>query len=206
MKILFINASPRPAGSTARAIEHMEAAVKGEGLTHERIWLGREATLSCLGCGQCKHTGACFYPDIVNTVAKKARECDGFVFATPVHYAGATGMLKAVMGRLFYSAKDTFRQKPAVAVAVGRRGGNVSALSEIEKFFTFNEMPIVSGNYWCILHGTTPDEVDRDLEGVQTATIAAKNLAYLVKCIDIARQNGFSPPPAVEKIRTNYIL
>lgn len=206
MKILFINSSPKQSGSTARAISHMETAIRAEGIESERIWLGREATLSCLGCGQCGRTGECFYPDVVNTIAKKARDCDGFVFASPVHYAGATGMLKAVMGRLFYSAKDAFRQKPAVAVAVGRRGGNVSALAEIEKFFTFNEMPIISGNYWCILHGTTPDEVDRDLEGVQTVTVAAKNLAYLVRCMEIARQNGCLPPPPVEKIRTNYIL
>ena len=206
MKILTINASPKQSGSTARALDHMERIIDEEGLLHERIWLGREATLSCLGCGACARTGECFYPDLVNTIAKKARECDGFVFATPVHYAGATGMLKSVMGRLFYSAKDAFLQKPAIAIAVGRRGGNVSALGEVEKFFTFNEMPIVSGNDWCILHGTTPEEVDRDLEGVQTVSVAAKNLCYLVKCIDIARRNGLTAPPSVAKIRTNYIL
>ena len=206
MKVLFINASPRQSGSTARALTYMEEVVREEGLEAERIWLGREATLSCRACGVCKKTGTCFYPDMVNTIAKKARECDGFVFASPVHYAGTTGMLKAVMGRLFYSAKDAFRQKPAIALTVGRRGGNVSALAEIEKFFTFNEMPIVSGNYWCILHGTTPEEIERDHEGVQTVRVAAKNLCYLTKCMDIAKQNEISPPPPVEKIRTDYPL
>lgn len=206
MKILLINSSPRPTGCTARALSYIESALVGEGLLAEHVWLGREATLSCLGCGRCHSTGECFYPDVTNSVAKRAREADGFVFATPVHYAGASGTLKSVMGRLFYSAKDAFRLKPAFGVAVGRRGGNVAALSEIEKFFTFSEMPVVSGNYWCILHGTSPSEVDRDREGIQTVEVAARNLAYFVKCKSAAQDAGIFPPPAVEKIRTNYIL
>ncbi len=47
-----------------------------------------------------------------------------------------------------------------------RRGGASAAFDQLNKYFTINEMPIVSSVYWNQIHGNTPDEVIQDLEGV----------------------------------------
>lgn len=205
MKILLVNGSPHEHGVTDRALEEFRAVAKNANVGTETFWLGNSPILSCIACGLCRKTGRCFFEDGVNTLAALAKEADAFVFGTPVHYAGASGALKCAMGRLFYSASGALRGKPAVALAVSRRGGNVSALSEIEKFFTFNSMPIVSGNYWCILHGTTRDEAEEDKEGLQTLRIAAKNLVFLSCATSLAMQSGVPLPETEEKIRTSFI-
>ena len=205
MKILFVNGSPHEHGVTDRAFDEFRSIAKAEGIETETFWLGTSPILSCIACGLCRRTGRCFFEDGVNELAALASSSDAFVFGTPVHYAGASGALKCAMGRLFYSASSALSGKPAVALAVSRRGGNVSALSEIEKFFTFSGMPIVSGNYWCILHGTTREEAEEDLEGLQTLRIAARNLVFLARAIDLAKKSGIPLPTPEEKIKTSFI-
>ena len=66
-------------------------------------------------------------------------------------------------------------------------------------------MPIISGRYWNMVHGATPDEVKQDKEGMQNMRILAKNMAYYLKCKEAAAQAGILPPEA-EKIEfTNFI-
>lgn len=205
MKILLINGSPHEHGVTDRALAEFRTVAKKAGVDTETFWLGNSPILSCIACGLCKKSGRCFFDDGVNVLADRAKEADAFVFGTPVHYAGASGALKCAMGRLFYSASSSLWGKPAVALAVSRRGGNVAALTEIERFFTFNGMPIVSGNYWCILHGTTPAEAEEDKEGLQTLRIAAENLVFFTRAIDLAKKNGVPLPEREEKIKTSFV-
>ncbi len=205
MKILLVNGSPREHGVTDRALDEFRTVAEKEGVGTDTFWLGCSPVLSCIACGLCKKSGRCFFDDGVNTLARLSEDADGFVFASPVHYAGASGALKCAMGRLFYSSLSALTGKPAVALAVSRRGGNVAALSEIEKFFTFASMPVVSGNYWCILHGTTREEAARDEEGLQTLRIAARNLIFLSRAVALAKKSGVPLPEKEEKIRTSFI-
>lgn len=205
MKILFVNGSPHEHGVTDRALDEFRSVARAEGVTNETFWLGTSPILSCIACGLCRRTGRCFFDDGVNDLAALAASADAFVFGTPVHYAGASGALKCAMGRLFYSAAPALAGKPATAVAVSRRGGNVAALAEIEKFFTFSGMPIISGNYWCILHGTTREEADEDIEGLQTLRCAARNLIFFTRAVELAKKSGIPLPTKEEKIRTSFI-
>lgn len=64
--------------------------------------------------------GACVFDDAVNRFREKAYEADGFIFGSPVHYAGASGNMTAFMDRLFYSelkgnSNKAFYLKPAVS-------------------------------------------------------------------------------------------
>ena len=54
-------------------------------------------------------------------------------------------------------------------------------------------------------HGNTPDEVLQDEEGMQTMRILARNMAWLLKCIEAGRANGVAMPEKEAKIKTNYI-
>jgi multimeric flavodoxin WrbA len=65
-------------------------------------------------------------------------------------------------------------------------------------------MPIVSSNYWNMVHGSTSDDVKQDIEGLQTMRVLGKNMAWLLKCIDLGKQAGIVPQEE-EKVYTNFI-
>ncbi len=183
MNLLLINTSPHEFGSTQAALSIVESEWEALGGRQKEFWCKNGATLSCIACGLCKHGNGCFYQDAVNELRPLCQWADAFVFASPVHYGGASGMAKSVMGRLFYSSKELLRKKPAFAIAVGRRGGHLGALWEMEKFFTFNEMPIASSSYWPILHAKTKEDLPADTEGIATIQTATKNLFWLASLI-----------------------
>ena len=90
------------------------------------------------------------------------------------------GSLMSFMDRVFFSAsgKDPhpFRFKPAAGVVSARRGGTTSALDHINKYFSHQQMPIVTSRYWNMVHGNTPEEVRRDEEGLQVMRYLGRNI------------------------------
>ena len=130
------------------------------------------------------------------------KACDGLVIGAPVYYAGPPGSLCAILDRVFFSATDLFRRKPAACVVNCRRGGASAAFDRLNKYFTICEMPVVSSQYWNSTHGFTPDEVRQDLEGMQTMRTLGRNMAHLLKCREKA---GIPFPPAEPWVATNFI-
>ena len=55
-------------------------------------------------------------------------------------------------------------------------------------------MPIVSSQYWNMVHGNTPDEVRQDLEGMQIMRTLGRNMAWLLKSINIGKKAGLKLP------------
>jgi hypothetical protein len=45
---------------------------------------------------------------------------------------------------------------------------------ELNRFFNWAEMPIISSTYWNVVYGTNSDEVMEDTEGLRTVTTLAK--------------------------------
>ena len=110
--------------------------------------------------------------------------------------------LCAILDRLFYSAGELLRFKPAAAVAVCRRGGASATFDRLNKYFTINNMPVVSSQYWNSVHGRLPGEATQDAEGMQTMRTLGDNMAWLLKNI----QTGKIPLPEPEEpVRTNFI-
>ena len=138
-------------------------------------------------------------------LAEKLVEADGLVFGSPVFYAGISGQLKCFMDRLFYSQGARLAGKPAAAVVSARRGGCATTFDDINRFFTINCMPVVSSQYWNQVHGNTPDEVRKDEEGLQTMRTLARNMAWLLKCMEAGRQAGVPQPEPEAPLRTNFI-
>lgn len=83
-----------------------------------------------------------------------------------------------------------------------RRGGASSTFDRLNKYFTICQMPVVSSQYWNSTHGFTPDEVRRDLEGLQTMRTLGNNMAYLLKT---AAQSNVPRPAQEPWIGTNFI-
>lgn len=205
MKVILVNGSPKEKGCTYTALCEAEKELNKNGVETEIFWVGNKPLAGCTGCGGCGKTGKCVFDDTVNEMIEKLDEADGFIFGSPVHYASASGAITSFMDRLFYSAGGKMRGKPGAAVVSCRRGGASASFDQLNKYFTINSMPIVSSQYWNQVHGNTPDEVMQDLEGLQTMRTLAKNMAWLLKCIDLGKKNGIEIPPQEAKIKTNYI-
>ncbi len=206
MKVLLFNGSPRANGCTFTALGEIAKVLEREGIQTEILQAGNKPVRDCIGCRACADKRKCvFTDDFVNDWAEKAKSADGFVFGTPVYYAHPSGRILSIMDRLFYSAGESFAQKPAAVVASARRGGTTAALDAIVKHLTINQMPVVSSTYWNMVHGNSPDETVKDLEGMQTMRNLAANMAWLIKCIDLGKRSGITPPQAERSARTNFI-
>lgn len=205
MKVLLINGSPHEKGCTYTALEEIAKALNAGGVDTELLWLGNVPTYGCTGCGACAKLGKCVRDDIVNEAAEKARACDGLIVGSPVHYAAASGQITCALDRLFYSAGAALRLKPAAAVVSARRAGTTAALDQLNKYFSINQMPVVSSRYWTMVHGNTPDEVRQDEEGMAVMTTLGRNMAWLIKSIAAGRAAGIEAPAPVPPARTNFI-
>mgnify|MGYP002715332694 CR=1 FL=1 len=207
MKVLLINGSPRVDGCTYTALHEVADSLMQEGIDTEIVWIKREAIRGCIACGKCRKGGGkcAFGNDIVNEVIEKAKHADGFVVGSPVYFASANGALVALLDRAFYAGKQAFAYKPAAAVASARRAGTTSTIDELNKYFTISHMPIVSSRYWPMIHGSTPAEARRDMEGMQVMRILGRNMAWLLKCIQAGKQAGINIPTAETPIMTNFI-
>ena len=125
---------------------------------------------------------------------------------SPVHYAAASGAITSFLDRLFYAYGGKFlAHKPGAAIVSCRRGGSTAAFEQLNKYFTISNMPIVSSQYWNMVHGNTPEEVKQDLEGMQTMRILGKNMAWLLKSIQAGKEAGIKLPEKEPRAMTNFI-
>ena len=205
MKVMLINGSPHENGCTYTALCEAQKVFAANGIETEIFWVGNKPISGCIGCGTCRKIGKCCIDDTVNEFVEKAKTADGFIFGSPVHYAAASGAVTAFMDRAFYSGGSAMRGKPAAALVSCRRGGASAAFDQLNKYFTINCMPVVSSNYWNQVHGSRPEEVLQDEEGVQTIRILANNISWLLKCIELGKQSGIAFPEPKPKIKTNFI-
>ena len=205
MKVLLVNGGPHEKGCTYTALEEVSKTLQKNGIETEIIWLGVNPIAGCIGCNACLKTGKCFRNDIVNDFIEKSKEADGFVFGTPVHFASSAGSLTSFMDRVFYGRGELFKNKPACCVVSCRRGGATATFDQINKYFSICNMPIVTSQYWNQVHGTNPDEVRKDEEGMQTMRALGNNMAWLLKCIDAAKKNGVEYPENEKAVKTNFI-
>ena len=205
MKVILVNGSPKENGCTYTALKEVEKQLNKNEIETEIFWIGNKPVSGCLGCGGCLKTGKCVIDDKVNEFLEKVKEADGFVFGSPVHFAASSGMLSSFMDRVFYGRGKLFANKVASAVVSCRRGGATAAIDEINKYFLMTNMPIVSSQYWNMVHGNTPEEVLKDEEGMQTMRTLGNNMAWLLKCIKEGEKAGISLPENEDVIRTNFI-
>jgi multimeric flavodoxin WrbA len=78
--------------------------------------------------------------------------------------------------------------KVGACVVNARRGGNTASYDVLNKYFTISGMPVASSTYWNMTHGFTPDDVQKDKEGLQTMRNLARNMAFMIKAINDAKE------------------
>lgn len=209
MKVMLINGSPHKNGCTYTALDEVSRTLNTEGIDTEIFWIGTKPLSGCIACGNCSRTGQCVFDDKVNEFLSIAGEYDGFIFGAPVHFASASGAMTSFMDRVFYtdlnSGNNTFHLKPAAAVTSARRAGTTATFDQMNKYFTLMQMPIISSSYWNNVHGFTPEDVRKDLEGMQIMRILGRNMAWFLKCKEAGIKAGIPLPMKEESIFTNFI-
>lgn len=205
MKVLLFNGSPHEFGCTCTALKEAAGALEKEGIETEIIHVGN-IERGCIGCGGCGKTGKCVFGDGdgLNDALEKAKSADGIILGSPVHFASASGMITSFADRFFMASKS-LAHKPGASVVSCRRGGASAAFDQLNKYFTIRHMPVVSSQYWNMVHGSKAEDVFKDEEGMQTMRMLGKNMAWLLKCIDNGKKCGINPPEPEKKISTNYI-
>lgn len=209
MKVLLINGSPHEKGCTYTALTEVAETLNKEGIETEIFHIGTKPIAGCIACRSCMNTGKCVFNDVVNEVLFKLSEYDGFIFGTPVHYAAASGALTSFMDRLFFadmlSGRKSFYLKPGAAVISARRAGTTATFDQINKYFTICEMPVISSQYWNMVHGHTPEDVKQDLEGMQIMRVLGRNMAFFLKCKEAGMKAGVALPEKEGRVFTNFI-
>ena len=94
--------------------------------------------------------------------------------------------------------------KVGASVVIARRGGCSATFDELNKFFTIAGMPVASSQYWNSVHGGAPGEAAQDLEGLQTMRTLARNMAFLIKSIQLGKER-YGLPEREKGVATNFI-
>ena len=211
MKVMLVNGSAHKNGTTNAALGVIADTLRDNGVESEIFWVGAKPISGCIGCMACAKLGRCALDgDRVNEFIELAESADGFVFGTPTHYAADAGHITSFMHRAFYSnfrgrGGSALRLKPAAAVAVARRAGAVPAFDQLNRMFTICEMPVVSSRYWNVAFGHNAEELMQDAEGLWTLRALARNMAFLLKCLEAGKKLGVTPPAQEEPVFTNFI-
>ena len=208
MKVLLVNGSPNKKGSTYECLCEIQKTLKEENIDSEIFWIGNKAIHGCIACLKCRELGHCTFDDAVVQCTDKLDEFDGFIFGSPVYYAGPSGQIISFMDRLFYSVsqsgKNSLYLKPASSVAVARRAGTTATIDVLNKYYALFDMPIISSRYWNVAFAATPDEISEDKEGTQIMRRLARNMAFFLKAKQIAVENGLEFPKLEEVQMTNF--
>ena len=211
MKVLMLNGSFNPDGSTSAGLEIMAKTFAEEGVETEIVTVGAKPIADCIACGKCAELKRCvFANDAVNDFAEKAKTSDGFVFGSPVYYAHPSGRIQSFLDRLFFSTMNadryaSLRHKPCASIVVARRAGTSASFDVLNKYATISQMIVVGSTYWNEFHALTKEDVPKDPEGLQTLQNLARNMVYVMKCLKAGRDAGIMPPATKEEVFTNFV-
>lgn len=197
MKVLLVNGSPHKEGCTYTALTEVEKSLNKEGIETDIFWIGNKPISGCIACKACVKLKKCvFNNDKVNEFIEIAKDYDGFIFGTPVHWAAASGAITSFLDRVFYAdscgGRKSFYLKPAATVISARRAGTTATFDQINKYFGILQMPIITSQYWNMVHGAKPEEVKQDLEGMQTMRTLGRNMAFFLKCKEAGIKAGLN--------------
>ena len=209
MKVLLVNGSPHKEGCTYTALCEVSKALNDNGVDTDIFWIGNKEQLDLSSKVLIRDNNKCIFNDSVNELLDIAGDYDGFIFGSPVHWGGASGAITSFMDRVFYAdlnGKDNrFRLKPVAAVISARRAGTTATWDQLNKYFGLMQMPIVTSRYWNMVHGTNPDEVRQDLEGMQVMQVLGENMAFFINCKNVAVKMGIEMPEPKNFVFTNFI-
>lgn len=210
MKVIAFNGSPRKNGNTQGALTTVLAELKKQDIETETILVGKEKIRGCLACYSCSknmNEQCITKDDPVNEWIQKIKEADGILLGSPVHFSGVAGTMKSFLDRAFLVSSmngNLFRHKVGASVAAVRRSGGIPTMNSLNHYLLYSEMFIPGSQYWNVVHGMNPGEMEQDGEGKQILEVLGRNMAWLLKTLDKGKKE-FPLPEKVDRVRTNFI-
>lgn len=209
MKVIAINGSPNSEGNTYQSLKLVSEVLQSHGIEVEIIHVGNKPIRGCLSCGKCfeYQNEKCITDDGVNEIIQKVKKADGLLLGSPVHFSGIGGTMKSFLDRLFYVSHangNMFRHKVGASVVAVRRSGGVPTFDALNHYLQFAEIIMPTSNYWNVIHGMAPSEVQKDQEGIQTMRVLGENMAWLLKLIDYGKE-AVAKPEKESKLYMNFI-
>lgn len=204
MKVILLNGSPHIDGCTKRALTEVKNTLISDGIDAEIIEIGSLKISGCTACGACKTNKKCVDKE-VNRVNELFKDADGLVIGSPVYYSSPNGTLISFLDKLFQSSSFDKTMKVGASVVSCRRSGNTASFDVLNKYFTISSMPIVSSQYWNNVHGFNKEDVEKDLEGLQTMRTLAHNMAFLIKAINMGKDKIGLPEKEKIRQRTSFL-
>jgi multimeric flavodoxin WrbA len=125
-KIIAINGSPRPQGSTAALVDEVLKGAGERGTQVKSYNLNDMDIKGCQSCYACRTQGRCVLQDDMQELYAEIANASGIIFATPVYMWQITAQLKLAVDRLYpflkpdYSSYLTPGKKVLLAVTQGR--------------------------------------------------------------------------------------
>ena len=191
MKVVAFNGSPRKEGNTYQSIQFVFEELEKEGIETELIQIGGKNIHGCIACQQCfknKDKKCAIKTDELNDYIDKMIEADGIIIGSPVYFSNVTSDVKALIDRAGFVSRangDLFKRKVGAAVVAVRRAGGCPTFAAINFFFLIGQMIIPGSTYWNLGIGLKPGDVQNDEEGIETFRNLGKNMAWLLKKINI---------------------
>lgn len=210
MKVVAFNGSPRANGNTREAIGIMAEELEKAGIEVEVVQVGNKKIRGCLGCMWCvkaQNERCVIAEDEVNDYIQKMKGADGIILSSPVYYAGVAGTMKAFLDRAFFVVGvngNFLRHRVGTSLAAVRRSGGIPTIDNLDRYINYSEMFVPTSNYWNVAHGLKPGEVAQDDEGVQIIRVLGKNMAWLMKAVELGKKEMPLPEPERKKF-TNFI-
>jgi len=192
MKVILFNGSRREKGCTATALGIVANELEEAGIETQIFWIGKRALNGEID-------------ELVDEAIELVKGADGVVFGSPVYYASPSGEILSFLDRLYWKGEKYLLFKPAASLVSARRGGTTAALDVLNKYTTFAQQPVITSRYWNMVHGSTPEEVLKDEEGVQIMQVLGRNMAWVLKSIEAGKAAGIPQPEPVKKVWTNFI-
>ena len=207
MKVMAFNGSPHTDGAVAKGISIMADELGKAGIEVEIAHIGHRQIPGCIGCMECWKlgNGCTVIGDPVLWAHEKVKTADGIILGSPVYLGGVAGTFKSFLDRLFFSGSKDMSHKIGATVVSLRRTGGISVFHQLNNYFNFAQMVITPSVYWSVVHGSNADEMERDLEGVQTLEAQARNMAWLIKALAAGKKEEPPPPPPAKRVFTNFI-
>jgi multimeric flavodoxin WrbA len=191
MKVVAINGSARKDGNTAILIRRVFTVLEREGIETELIQLAGEQIHGCMACGTCRkiQNKQCkIVNDNVNLYIEKMTAADGIILGSPTYFSMMTSEMKALIDRAGFVSRsngDLFKRKVGAAIVAVRRAGGIPTFDAINHFFLISQMIVPGSSYWNVGIGLNKGDVEKDEEGLKTMDDLGKNMAWLIKKLNV---------------------
>jgi len=132
MKILILQASPRPKGNTAWMAEEYKNTAEAAGHEVTLVNVSRKKIAGCLACEYChnKGNGACIQKDDMQVLYPLMSEAEVLVLAAPIYYFTLCAQIQAPIQRMYCVNAPAKVKKMAMLVSSYSPGVYNGAIAE----------------------------------------------------------------------------